>query len=67
MEITEGYVYHVRSSNSVRGKETVIVLVDSIDGFDGRVFRFQTEPGMHTPGDKITLEIDGNTATVHSA
>lgn len=66
MEIADGYVYHIRDSRSVPGKETIHVLVESIDGNDDRVFSFQTEPGTYTYGDTVTLEINGNSATIQS-
>jgi hypothetical protein len=67
MEIAEGYVYHVRASRSKPGMETIHVHVDSVDGNDDRVFPFQTEPGTYSYGDKVTLEIKGDSATIQSS
>jgi hypothetical protein len=67
MEIANGFVYHVRNSRSVPGKETIHVRVESDDGNDDRVFPFQIEPGAYSFGDKVTLEIKGNSATIQSS
>lgn len=67
MEITEAFVYHVRNSRSMPGMETIHVLVEGADGNDDRVFPFQTKPGTYSYGDKVTLEIDGNSATIQSS
>lgn len=66
MEITEGYVFHIRDSRSMPGKETIHVVVESDDGNDDRVFPYRTEPGTYTYGDKVSLEIEGDSVTIQS-